>query len=296
MSAFEITVLSGKGGTGKTSVAASFAKLAGRATICDLDVDASNLPLLLPHRALRQEAFVSGAIAVFDRDLCRDCGRCLSYCRFGALSEDEDGVAFDPTLCEGCGVCAHFCRPGALSMRPRECGVWFASETGFGPMLHARLDPGAENSGKLIARLRQEAARTAGERDIPLILSDGPPGIGCPAISSVGGSGFVVLVAEPTPSGIADLARAADLCAHFAVPAGIVLNKADLDAERAAEIATLASGRGLPVLARIPFSEGAMRALNAGQTLLDVPQTEAAVRDAWQAIGPRLNTQTNTQG
>jgi MinD superfamily P-loop ATPase len=294
MSAFEITVLSGKGGTGKTSVAASFAKLAGRATICDLDVDASNLPLLLPHRVLRQEAFVSGAIAVFDRDLCRDCGRCLSYCHFGALSEDEDGVAFDPTLCEGCGVCAHFCRPGALSMRPRECGVWFASETGFGPMLHARLDPGAENSGKLIARLRQEAARTAGEREIPLILSDGPPGIGCPAISSVGGRASSSW--SPTDSfGIDDLARAADLT-RISRFRRFVPNKADLDAERAAEIATLASGRDLQVLARIPFSDGAMRALNAGQTLLDVPQTEAAVRDAWQTLGPRLNTQTNTQG
>jgi MinD superfamily P-loop ATPase len=291
MPAFEITVLSGKGGTGKTSLTAAFARLAGPAALCDLDVDASNLPLLLPHQVREEHPFESGFIAVFDRERCRDCGRCLTYCRFDAFSEGEDGIDFDPTLCEGCGVCARFCRAGALIMQPRRCGVWYASETETGPLLHARLDPGAENSGKLIARLRQEAARLAAERGLPLILADGPPGIGCPAISSVGGSGFVVLVAEPTASGVADLVRAADLCAHFSVPAGIVLNKADLDAGRAAEIAALAAARGLPFLARIPFAEGAMRALVAGQTLLDVPQTAAAVKDAWQALGSRRNSQ-----
>ena len=295
MPAFELTILSGKGGTGKTSVSAAFARLAGQAVICDLDVDASDLPLLLPHRVQREQAFDSGHIAALDQDLCRDCGRCVAYCHFDALSEGGDGIVFDPTRCEGCGVCAHFCRPGALTMHPRRCGVWFASETAFGPMLHARLDPGAENSGKLIALLRQEVSRTADERGLPLILSDGPPGIGCPAISAVGGSGFAVLVTEPTPSGIADLVRVADLCGHFSVPAGILLNKADLDAGRADEVAALARDRGLPLLARIPFAEGAMRALVAGKTLLDVPQTAMALQDAWQAVSQRLHNQGKDQ-
>ncbi len=295
MPAFEITVLSGKGGTGKTSLTAAFARLAGAAAVCDLDVDAANLPLLLPHRVRAEHPFDSGQIAVFDRDRCRDCGRCLTYCHFDAFAEGDDGIVFDPTLCEGCGVCARFCRAGALTMQPRRCGVWFESEAANGPLLHARLDPGAENSGKLIALLRRETARQAAERGLPLIVADGPPGIGCPAISSVGGSGFVVLVAEPTASGVADLTRAADLCAHFSVPAGIVLNKADLDAERAAEVAALAAARGLPVLARIPFAEGAMRALVAGRTLLDLPQTAAAVEDAWRALGSRMEAQGQTK-
>jgi len=284
MTAFEITILSGKGGTGKTSVSAAFARLAERAVICDLDVDASDLPLLLRPEVKESHVFESGVVAHLDTVRCRDCGLCVTWCRFDAFSEDADGIVLDPDRCEGCGVCAHFCPSGAVTMQPRVCGSWFRSETGYGPMMHARLDPGQENSGKLIALLRQEAARLAGERRIPLILADGPPGIGCPAISAVGGTGFVALVTEPTPSGLADLARAADLCAHFDRPAGIIINKADLGPERAAEIEDMAASRGLPVLARLPFAEGAMRALVEGRSLLDLPETAPALNEAWKAL------------
>ncbi|MBN2752129.1 MAG: ATP-binding protein, partial [Rhodospirillaceae bacterium] len=282
MSALEITILSGKGGTGKTSVSAAFVRLAKQAVICDLDVDASDLPLLLTPDVQETHVFESGFVAELDPALCRNCGRCLTWCRFDAFSEGPDGIIeLDQSRCEGCGVCAHFCRPGALVMQPRVCGAWYQSETDFGPMMHARLNPGEENSGKLISLLRQEATRLAVDRGMSLILGDGPPGIGCPAISAVGGTDYVVLVTEPTPSGVSDLGRVAGLCAHFDRPAGIIINKADLDSARVAEIEDMAASRGMPILAYIPFANGAMRALVEGRSLLDVPETAPALVAAW---------------
>ena len=284
----EITIISGKGGTGKTSVTAAFARLVGSSVICDLDVDASDLPLLLSPQIDETMEFRAGKVAVLDKEACPECGVCLRYCRFGAIMDGEDGIILDTTRCEGCGVCAYFCRPGAISMADRLSGHWFRSRTQAGPMLHAALLPGEENSGKLIALLRREAAALAERDGFKLILSDGPPGIGCPVISSISGTGYVVIVTEPTPSGVHDLKRAADLCDHFRRPVGIILNKADLDRDHAAKVEALCRERGYPVLASIPFEPAVMQALVRGRTLLDVSEAgvAAAITDAWNTLLP----------
>jgi MinD superfamily P-loop ATPase len=225
----EIIVISGKGGTGKTSLTAAFAHLAEDAIICDLDVDAPDLHLILDPKTEQREEFFSGHEAVIDPEACDGCGTCAEVCRFEAVSKNGPGFVVDPLKCEGCKVCVHFCPAGAIGFPERHCGQWSLSRTRFGPLVHAQLFPGAENSGRLVALLRAQAREMSKETGRELILSDGPPGIGCPVISSLSGTDFAVLVTEPTPSGIHDLERVADLCRHFKIPAGVIVNKADLN-------------------------------------------------------------------
>jgi len=282
----EITIVSGKGGTGKTSVAAAFAKLAGRAVICDLDVDAADLHILLQPEILETTAFGGGKIAVLEQSKCKQCVLCERYCRFGAITKTKKGVKLDPIRCEGCGVCAHFCPFGAMTMCPRKSGQWFRSRTDFGTMLHAELYPGEENSGLLVTRLREEAQEACKEEECGLILSDGPPGIGCPVISAITGTGFVVIVTEPTVSGVHDFRRIADLCEHFGRPLGVLLNKADLNSVLADEIDALCEKRRYPVLAHIPYEPAIVRALVEGRTLNQVRENGVAdaVGQAWRRV------------
>lgn len=282
----EVTIISGKGGTGKTSLTAAFAKMCDDAVICDLDVDAPDLHILLHPRIGERHEFMAGNMAAIDPDRCLQCGDCLSRCRFDAITESETGYAVDETACEGCGVCAYFCPVEAVTMEPCLAGHWFRSVADGKPMIHAEMVPGAENSGLLVTRLRQEARAEAARRDSPLILADGPPGIGCPVISAVTGSDLVVLVTEPTPSGLHDLARAADVCAHFDRAMAIIVNKADLDADCAAQVDRFAADRDIPVLARIPYHRSVVDALMARRTLADIGDTPVgrAAREAWQAI------------
>jgi MinD superfamily P-loop ATPase len=281
---FEITILSGKGGTGKTSVTAAFAQLAAADVICDLDVDASNLPLLMQPELRERHTFVSGEVASLDRNRCRDCGRCLSFCKFGAIYEDDGEIHLNPAACEGCGVCARFCRPGAITMHPRTCGEWYVSDTQAGTMLHARLNPGEENSGRLISTLRQDARQRVSDQKNALILSDGPPGIGCPVISSVTGTQCVICVTEPTASGLHDLQRVVGVAGHFKVPVAVILNKDGLHDDLSREIENFAEQNGLPVLGRIPYSDAVMPAIVDGATLLDVPEIAVPLRGAWNAL------------
>ncbi len=211
----EIVVISGKGGTGKTSLTAAFAHLAADPVLCDLDVDA--------------QEFFSGHEAVIDPETCNGCGLCHELCRYGAVAEASGRFAINPLKCEGCKVCVHFCPLQAIRFPERHCGRWFISRTRFGPMVHAQLLPGAENSGRLVALLREKARDVAERTGRSLIIADGSPGIGCPVISSLTGAGAAILVTEPTPSGIHDLERVADLCRHFKIPAGVIVNKADLN-------------------------------------------------------------------
>jgi len=292
----EITVVSGKGGTGKTSVTAAFAKLAAKtghsAVVCDLDVDAADLHLLLHPNILETFAFSGGKVAVLKPSACTLCGACQAYCRFDAITETDDGFHIDAERCEGCGVCAHFCRRNAIEMQPRTSGQWFNSHTTLGPMLHAELYPGEENSGLLVSRLREEAQAVCHEVAFDFVLADGPPGIGCPVVSSISGTGFVVIVTEPTVSGLHDLCRIADLCDHFERPVGVLLNKADLNLDIKKTIQDTCVSRKYTFLAEVPYSTAVVQGLIDGYSLDEIATDgiSAAITKAWGTVVASLDT------
>jgi MinD superfamily P-loop ATPase len=265
----EIIVISGKGGTGKTTLTAAFAHMSAGAVICDLDVDAPDLHLILTPEIDRREEFFSGHEAVIDPASCTACGVCAEMCRFGAVSNQTTGYHIDPLKCEGCKVCVQFCPPGAIRFPERHCGEWFVSRTRFGPMVHAQLFPGAENSGRLVALLRRKAKELAQESGSRLVLSDGAPGIGCPVISSLSGTDFAVLVTEPTPSGRHDLERVADLCRHFKIPTGVIVNKADLNPANTEDIRRWCDSAQTEFLAALPYDPAATEAMVQRQAVTE---------------------------
>lgn len=249
----EIVIISGKGGTGKTTVCAAFAHLAENKIICDLDVDAPDLHILLEPRIRRVEAFYSGLAVSIDTQQCRRCGRCAELCAFGAVTRTEEGYVVDPLRCEGCGVCAALCPHQAIGTAEHHCGDWYVSDSRFGLMVHAQLFPGQENSGRLVSLLKTEARRLAKEQGRELILCDGSPGVGCPVIASLSGAQLAVGVVEPTPSGRHDFGRIAELCRHFRIPLAVVINKADLNPEESAAIAAQCAADGHTLLGELPF-------------------------------------------
>jgi MinD superfamily P-loop ATPase len=248
----EIVVLSGKGGTGKTSLTAAFAHLCRDKVLCDLDVDAPDLHILLDPRPVRREDFVSGHEAHIDPETCTACGLCRDACRFAAIREADGVPAVDPMRCEGCKVCVAVCPAGAVEFVPKRCGEWFVSATRFGTLAHAQLFPGEENSGRLVTLLKQEARKIAEEEGASLILCDGTPGIGCPVISSLAGADLAVAVTEPTPSGRHDLERVCGVCDHFRVPVAVIVNKHDLNPAEDARIEAFCRQRGYELVARLP--------------------------------------------
>lgn len=280
----ELVILSGKGGTGKTSLTASFAALAGGCLMCDADVDAADLHLLMQPQIRQTTDFQGGGVAVIDPSRCTACGTCVDLCRWSAISPD---FVVDEIACEGCGVCVDFCPAAAIDFPTKTCGQWFISDTRFGPMVHARLGIAEENSGKLVTLVRKEARQLAEARGIDLIITDGPPGVGCPVIASVGGATSVLIVAEPTVSGIHDMARAIELCRHFKVPVMVCINKYDLNPQNSAKIETMAREGELPVVGRVPFDPAFTRAMVQGVTLVEFDaKGEAAkqLKTIWQAI------------
>lgn len=248
----EIVVLSGKGGTGKTSLTAAFAVFAQRTVVADGDVDASNLHLLLSPRVVETGEFSGGHEASIRQADCIQCGRCAELCRFGAVSE-RDG-SFEISACEGCGVCVEFCPSHAIDWTASVTGSWMVSDARTGPLVHARLRPGAENSGKLAALVRKIAREQAVKHDANLVLIDGPPGIGCPVIASITGVQAALVVTEPTPSGLHDLERILDLARHFSVPARVLVNKWDLNPDLAETIESMARDKGCSLAGRLPYA------------------------------------------
>jgi len=258
----EIVVMSGKGGTGKTTLASVLARaLSGNCVLCDADVDVPDLWILLAPRVQVEEEFIGGDKATLHRPPCDDCGLCVPICRFGALSAEGGKVTLDWSRCEGCGACTLVCPRGAFSLSPAVQGRIYGSETDFGFFWHARLLPGGENSGRLVQILRERAKKTAAEQGKPWILVDGPPGIACPAISAMTGCSVALAVTEPSRSGLHDLKRLGELAARFRVPMAVILNRSDLSEEGSETIREACREKGWPLLVEIPFIPGVVEDL-----------------------------------
>jgi MinD superfamily P-loop ATPase len=288
----QLVVISGKGGTGKTSIVASLAFLSACETpvaTADCDVDAANLALLLPGEDVRTELFWSGRRARIDAGSCSLCGLCAEQCRAAAI-RIEDFAVVDPLACEGCGVCELVCPEEAVSFVDNQAGVWMERRTAFGPLIHAALGIAQDNSGKLVAQVRQEARNVAERDDIDLILVDGPPGIGCPVHASLTGCDLALVVTEPTPSGEHDLERVLELLDHFRVSATVLINKHDLSAEFTTRIDALARRAGVQVVGKLPFSPEVPRALARGELPLAVEAVAAPLAGAWERIFALLST------
>jgi len=293
----EITVISGKGGTGKTTVVASLAQLTGHQILADNDVDAADLHLLLVPTVREGHDFVGGTRATIDAALCIGCGKCADACHFNAIRSDgpanetsDATYRIEPLACEGCGLCPRVCPVAAIQSRKNVTGRWHVSSTAYGPMVHARLGIAEENSGRLVAQVRSRAGQLADELKQGLILGDGPPGTGCPVIASVSGTDLVVIVTEPTVSGVHDMERVMKLAAHFGVPTVVVTNKADLNAKQAQRIEEIAQAHGSRVIGRIPFDPAVNDALMAGKTVIEhgKGKAEEAIRDVWERLQEAL--------
>jgi len=293
----ELVVISGKGGTGKTSLVASFAVLSSTAVLADCDVDAADLHLVLAPNVVETCEFSGGLRASIAPDLCTACGKCRQLCRFDAVCDDAGGPRIDPIACEGCGVCARFCDAGAIKMTPAVNGQWFVSETRCGPMVHARLGIAESNSGKLVSVVRDEARRIAEDRGCDLVIIDGSPGIGCPVIASIGGADLVLVVAEPTVSGVHDLQRVAELIAHFGLRGAVCVNKWDINEEIAARIQIRAEELGLIFAGRIRYDRTVTEAQIAGLSVVEYSANGVAAetRSLWRNVGALLNTAGTTR-
>lgn len=270
----EVVIISGKGGTGKTSITGAFAALFKKLVLADCDVDAADLHLILKPEIIQKEDFYSGHEPKWIEEKCVFCGTCEEMCRFDAISIDGQNFNLDLNSCEGCGVCVHFCPEEAFLFEDRWCGHWMISKTKYGPMVHARLGIGAENSGKLVSFVRQKAREIAISQNIDKILIDGPPGIGCPVIASVTGTHFVVIITEPTVSGIHDMERVISLTKHFNIPAGVIVNKWDLNEDITQKIEEKCLDEGLTCLGRLPYDPVFTKAQINGTNIVDYTQSK----------------------
>jgi len=279
----ELVIVSGKGGTGKTTLTAAFAALANEKVIADTDVDAPDLHLVLSPQIKHEEPFKGGHYAVIDKEKCIQCGECRELCRFNAINEEFE---INPIDCEGCGVCVYFCPEKAIDFPQRICGKWFISETRFGPMVHAQLDIGQENSGLLATLVRQQAKILAEDYKYDLIITDGPPGVGCPAIATMTGASVVMIVTEPSPSGLHDLKRVWQLAfKHFGIPCLVCINKFDLNFTMSEEIETFCKENEIPLIGKIPFDPKVTDAIVQGKTIIEARASVASlVAQIWERI------------
>ena len=283
----QLTVISGKGGTGKTTLTASFAALANRAVLADCDVDAADLHLILDPEVIETRSFKGLQVASKIDDRCIDCGKCLEHCRFEAIDAEYDIIA---EKCEGCGVCAFVCPTDALSLVDRESGYAYTSHTRFGPMSHARLFTAEEASGKLVAEVRNDARALAEDEKRELVIIDGPPGIGCPVIAAITGVDQVLVVTEPTVSGIHDLERVLGVAEHFGIPAMVCINKYDINEKRAKMIEDLCRDRGVTFAGLIPYDESAVSAMVARKSVVEHSDgvLSESIKAVWERVCARL--------
>lgn len=279
----QIVIISGKGGTGKTVITASFASLAKNAVFADCDVDAADLHLLLQPTIKERYEFRSGKTAIIDKGLCQQCGKCIVVCRFNAISQD---FMIDPIFCEGCAFCSYICPVQAIRMEENIAGEWFISATRFGHFVHAKLGVAEENSGKLVALVRKKAKELAEENNCDWVIIDGAPGIGCPVIASLSGVDCALIVTEPTLSGLHDAQRVMEVAKHFNIPVKLVVNKYDLNSVMTDKIEEFCRKQGVPIVGKIVFDEMVVKAMVEGKTIIEYSQSAAGdeVRKIWEGL------------
>jgi MinD superfamily P-loop ATPase len=266
----EITILSGKGGTGKTSITAALASVVDQAVFCDNDVDAADLHLILQPKIKEENTFFSGWSASINQSKCTQCGICAEYCRFDAISSNALGeLSINPLKCEGCRLCERVCPEQAITSKRNDNNFWYVSDTRLGTLVHAKMGPGEENSGKLVAQVRKRAKEIAIETNAKFILNDGPPGIGCATISSITGTNAVLIVTEPTKSGLHDAARLVELIRTFQIPIYALINKYDINLEMTNTIQAYFKSENIPLLAKIPFDKEMVEAMIEGKTIIE---------------------------
>lgn len=282
----ELVVISGKGGTGKTTVVGALAPLVSNKLIADCDVDASNLHLLLGGNVQHCTPYEGVEVASIDPSSCTGCGACMHACRFNAITSHDGAFVVDPLSCEGCGVCAHVCVPGAAELNPRLSGHVYISSTPYGTMVHGELRPGEEATGKLVAQVKQQARARASVEKRTVLLVDGSPGIGCPVIASLSGATAALVITEPSLSALHDLERAVDLAQTFGATVFVAMNKADLERTMARKVHRWVVAHRLPVVGWIPYDEAVQGALVAGQPLTVYTRGPAAraIRGLWKRL------------
>ena len=283
----QITVISGKGGTGKTTLVASFAALAENKVVADCDVDAPDLHLLLHPEIIEREEFKGLKVAVMDKTLCTECGTCEETCRFNAIAlTEESGYAVNPARCEGCGACVFMCPQEATVLKERVSGYTFISKTEYGTMAHAQLNIAEETSGKLVTEVRDRAQQVAEKEQRELILIDGAPGIGCPVIASLTGVDLALVVTEPTMSGLHDLERILDVTRHFGIGSVVCINKYDINEENSRRITDFCRQRGIEVVGNIPYDSVVTEAMVAGKPVIEFSEGRVsdAIKNVWEGI------------
>ena len=282
----QLTVISGKGGTGKTTITAAFALLAENKVMVDCDVDAADLHLILNTKIQQTEKFYGGRSPLVDPEKCTQCGTCTDLCRFDAI---KDGLV-DIVSCDHCGLCVYGCPEDAITMMDDHSGNWFVSQTPYGPLVHARLGIGEENSGKLVTAVRKKASDIAEREGRNLVIIDGPPGIGCPVMASVAGVDMVLAITEPTLSGMHDLNRVLDLCRHFQIPAKVCINKFDINPGITDEIEQACQEKSADVVSKLPFDRCVIDSLVRRKTVIDHPcgAVTGRIKAMWERIGAEL--------
>lgn len=273
----EIAIISGKGGTGKSSISAAFATLQPNIVLADCDVDAANLYLIFEPTHEEEQVFISGYKAIIDKDICTECGECVEYCRFDAIHEIDGQVLINETSCDGCKLCSRICPVEAITMHPEADSRMYSGSFRNGKMVYGRLSPGEENSGRLVDIVREKAKLVSKEAGYPTIIIDGPPGIGCPVISTITGVDHAVIVTEPTVSGLHDLKRTLEVVSKFRLKVSVIINKSDLNTNMAEEIETYCKTQNTKIIVHLPFDRSIVDAMVNCKSIIEwAPESEIA--------------------